>query len=147
MDIYRITEHPIQVDEAVTAISDPRAGGHALFLGTVRDQFEGRASRGLTYEAYRALAEKEMGRIGQALKERYGVLHVVMIHRVGMLQLEDVAVLVAVCAAHRTEAFQAAKEAIDLLKSKVPIWKQEHWADGSAAWHHDRDKFSDGFQD
>ncbi|MCL5116418.1 MAG: molybdenum cofactor biosynthesis protein MoaE [Firmicutes bacterium] len=137
MDIYRVQREPIQVDEALQAIRDEAAGGEALFLGTVRNVFEGRASQGLYYEAYQELAEKEMARIGAELKQEFGVLHVVMIHRVGELALADVAVMVAVSTPHRAEALKACHAGIDRIKSRAPIWKKERWADGGTAWHDD----------
>lgn len=137
MDIYRIQNEPIVVEEALHAISDPATGGEALFLGTVRNHFDGRESQGLFYEAYAELAEMEMGRIGQELKERFGVSHVVMIHRTGELTLGEVAVVVAISSAHREAAMLACHQGIDEIKRRVPIWKKERWADGPAGWHHD----------
>ncbi|PSR32349.1 MAG: molybdopterin synthase [Sulfobacillus benefaciens] len=142
MDIYRITKEPIDVASALVAIGDDRAGAQALFLGTVRNEFAGRASRGLYYDAYEPLAEKELRRIGDELKQDFGALHVVLIHRIGELPLGEVSVLVAVSAGHRTEAFAAAREGIDRIKSRVPIWKKEHWDDGQDAWHDDPEAFS-----
>ncbi|NMP22118.1 molybdenum cofactor biosynthesis protein MoaE [Sulfobacillus harzensis] len=137
MDIFRVQKDPINVDEALKAISDPAAGGQALFLGTVRNNFEGRASLGLFYEAYRELAEKEMARIGREIKDEFGALHVAMVHRVGDLALTETAVVVAVSTPHRAEAFKACQAGIDRIKERVPIWKKERWADGQTAWHRD----------
>lgn len=137
MDIYRIADEPIDVIAALAAIADPKAGGQAVFLGTVRDHFDGVASRGLFYEAYRQLAEKEMTRIGAELKQEFGVLHVVMIHRVGELALTETAVLVAISSGHRHEAIEACHAGIDRIKSRAPIWKKERWASGLSQWHHE----------
>ncbi len=137
MEIYRVDARPIDVNEALMAIQDPAAGGQAVFLGTVRNEFEGRPSDGLFYEAYAPLAEKEMARIGAEIRAEFGCLHVAMIHRVGELSVGEVAVVVAVSTAHRAEAFLASKAGIDRIKSRAPIWKKERWADGSAVWHHD----------
>lgn len=137
MDIYRITPDPLVPAEALTAVSDPAAGAEALFVGTVRDHFEGRASRGLFYEAYEGLAEKELARIGEELKREFGVIHVVIMHRIGELNLEEASVVVAVSAGHREAAFLAARAGIDRVKTRAPIWKRERWADGEEQWHHD----------
>lgn len=137
MDRYVIQTEPIGVEHALAAIQDPAAGGEALFLGTVRNEFAGHPSVGLFYEAYQDLAEKEMARIGAELKAEFGVLHVVMIHRVGELALTEAAVLVAVSAPHRDAAIQACHAGIDRIKARAPIWKKERWADGPAVWHHD----------
>lgn len=137
MDIYRIQTADIDLDEVIQAIRDPASGGEAIFLGTVRDQFLGRDSRGLFYEAYQELAEKELARIGETLKREFGVRHVVMIHRIGELALTETAVVVAVSAPHRHEALAACEAGINRVKSRAPIWKQERWADGGEDWHHD----------
>ncbi|MCY0878989.1 MAG: molybdenum cofactor biosynthesis protein MoaE [Firmicutes bacterium] len=137
MDVVRIQDAPIEVAPALRAIADPSCGGQVIFLGTVRDSFEGRKSQGLFYEAYRELAEKEMRRIAEELKQEYAIRHVALIHRVGELRLEEVAVLVAVSAAHREAAFLACQAGIDRIKRRVPIWKKERWAEGEASWHDD----------
>ena len=139
MDRYQIIEEPLSTDRARSWIADSGAGAVVVFLGVVRNQFEGRASVGLVYEAYREMAEQEMMRIGQDLKHRFGVLCVVMQHRVGRLGLGEASVLVAISAPHRKEAFAACEYGIDRLKAEVPIWKQEIWRDGGASWHHDPD--------
>ena len=135
MDIYRIQAGPIDVGEALAALFDPACGGQALFLGVARNEFQGRPSAGLEYEAYASLAEREMARIGQDLRLEFGVRHVVMVHRVGRLALGEASVLVGVAAPHRAAALDACRAGIDRLKSRVPIFKRERWADGEAAWH------------
>jgi molybdopterin synthase catalytic subunit len=137
MDRYQVVEHPIDVGQALADLSDPACGGVAIFLGTVRNQFGGRPSRGLQYEAYREMAEAMMAEIGRQLKAQFPIRHVVMVHRVGVLDPEEVSVLVGVSAPHRDAAFQACRQGIDRLKAEVPIWKKELWADGDSAWHHD----------
>ncbi|AEJ39665.1 Molybdopterin synthase catalytic subunit [Sulfobacillus acidophilus TPY] len=141
MDIYRITTEPIVIQEALDAIQDPACGGQAIFLGTVRNEYEGRPSHGLIYDAYRPLAEKEMARIGDELRRRHDIRHIVMIHRIGHLAVTDMAVVVAVSAAHREAAMAAAREGIDEIKRRAPIWKKELFDDGDEAWHHDPDHF------
>ncbi len=137
MDIMRLTEAPIDVNEALAAIADPACGAQAFFLGLVRNEFEGRASAGIFYDAYVGLAEKELVQIGQELKAEFDIRHVVLIHRVGDLPVGTASVLVAVASGHRPEAFRAAREGIDRIKARVPIWKQEHWANGTDSWHDD----------
>jgi molybdopterin synthase catalytic subunit len=144
MDLYRVVSDPIDVGQALSAISDPACGGQALFLGTVRNQFMGRVSNGLTYDAYVPLAEKELARIGAELRQRFDIRHVAIIHRMGWLAVGEVAVVVAVSSPHRHDAIEAARIGIDEVKRRVPIWKQEHFADGLAAWHHDPEHFAPG---
>jgi molybdopterin synthase catalytic subunit len=135
MDIYRIQDAPIDTGEAVQALLDPTCGGQALFLGVVRNEFQGRQSAGLEYDAHVSLAEREMSRIGEEIRLEFGVRHVVMVHRIGRLDLGEASVLIAVAAPHRHAALDACEAAIDRLKSRVPIFKRELWADGEAGWH------------
>jgi len=117
---------------------DARAGAFASFEGWVRNHNEGQAVDGLRYEAYHALAESEGERIiGEAL-ERFGVIDAVCTHRVGDLAIGDMAVWVGVSAAHRGMAFDACRWILDEVKSRVPIWKHEHYVDGAATWLHPR---------
>lgn len=136
MDIIRVQSDPIALSLAEQAIRDEAAGGHAFFVGTVRNSFEGRESRGLFYEAYAPLADRELARIADELHHEFGVLHVVLIHRVGELGLGDVAVVVAASAPHRQDALTAVAAGIDRVKVRVPIWKKERWAAGGDSWHH-----------
>jgi molybdopterin synthase catalytic subunit len=95
-----------------------------VFLGTVRSENEGRAVSHLEYEAYAPMAEKEMRRIGEEIRERWPVAAVAMRHRIGRLEVGETAVIIAVSAPHRAEAFAACQYAIDRLKEVVPIWKK-----------------------
>jgi molybdopterin synthase catalytic subunit len=131
-------EGPIAVEREVALLQDPGCGGVAVFLGTVRDEFEGRPSRGLVYQAYVPLAEKELARIGAELQAEFGARRVVLVHRVGTLALGEISVLVGVATPHREAAFLAARAGIDRIKQRVPIWKKELWAEGGASWHYER---------
>jgi molybdopterin synthase catalytic subunit len=135
VDFYQITKQPIDVAEALGKLNDPSTGAQVLFLGTVRNEFEGRASRGLYYDVYPSMAEDQLKLIGQTLKKEFGVVHVVIVHRIGELSVGEVSVLVAVSSGHRGEAFAAAHAGIDRVKETVPIWKKERWENGSSAWH------------
>jgi|BEDMetMinimDraft_2_1075160.scaffolds.fasta_scaffold15825_2 molybdopterin synthase catalytic subunit len=139
VELYRIQADPIDVGLYLPGLADPTCGGQAVFLGVVRSDFEGRPSTGLEYEAYVPLAEKTMALIGAELREEFGVRHVIMVHRVGRLNVGETAVLVAVSAPHRREALAACRAGIDRLKARVPIFKRELWADGSAQWHGEPD--------
>ncbi|CAB1129782.1 molybdopterin synthase (large subunit) [Candidatus Hydrogenisulfobacillus filiaventi] len=135
MKRYALVREPIRVEACLEDIQDPACGGQALFLGTVRNEFEGRPTRGLFYDAYPALAEKELARIGAELEAEFGVRNWVLVHRVGELAVGEVSVVVAVSAPHREAAFAACRAGIDRIKARVPIWKKELWADGGARWH------------
>jgi len=108
-------------------------GGIALFVGVVRDHNEGKAVTSLEYEAYLPMAEKEMGRIAEAVSRAHPEAILAMRHRIGRLQIGDVAVAVVAAAPHREEAFAACREGIEAIKARVPIWKREHGPDG-AVW-------------
>ena len=123
----------LSLDDALEAVRDPGYGGIVLFLGTVRDRSRGKRVTHLEYEAYAEMAEGKMREIAKELESKYSPSRVVMHHRVGDLAIGDVAVIVAVGAPHRDAAFAAAREAIDTLKTIVPIWKKEFAEDG-AVW-------------
>lgn len=128
-----LTEDPVSVDDLLRRVRHPAAGAVVLFLGTVRQNAGGPRVLYLDYEAYPALARKEMERIAAEVTERWPVLAVAMVHRTGRLEVGEVSVAVAVSAPHRREAFEAGRYAIDTLKVRVPIWKKEVWETG-ARW-------------
>jgi len=129
--VYLVTKDPIDLSAVLREVSHPRAGGIALFVGTTRDENEGRRVVRLEYEAYDDMAVAEMRAIGEAMRRRWGLLAVAMVHRIGVVPIADASVAVAVAAPHRDEAFAACRFGIDTLKAQVPIWKKEFYADGS----------------
>ena len=116
------------------ALEDVRCGAAVFFEGRVRNHNEGRAVTRLEYEVYEPLAVGEGQRIIAEARERWSVLGALGVHRAGLLELGDVAVIVGVVSPHRDEAFQAARYIIDEAKSRLPIWKREHYEDGDAHW-------------
>lgn len=124
----------LSLDECMEAVRYPGAGGICVFTGVVRDNSQGKAVKQLDYEAYEELAVKEMRRIiDRTMIEMPGAL-VAATHRIGHLEVGDVAVVVAASAPHRAEAFQACRNTIDRIKETVPIWKKEWTQDGGADW-------------
>jgi molybdopterin synthase catalytic subunit len=115
---------------------DSSAGAYVGFEGWVRNVNEGRPVLGLTYEAYAALAESEGEKILEEACSRFSIVDAVCVHRVGRLEIGDLAVWVGVSAGHRDAAFAACRWVIDEVKSRVPIWKHEIYADGDAGWLH-----------
>jgi molybdopterin synthase catalytic subunit len=111
-------------------------GGVVTFLGTVRDLTDGRVTAALDYEAYPDMAEKKMAEIERETRERWPVGDMMMVHRLGHLDIGEISVAVAVSCPHRAQAFDACRHAIDRLKELVPIWKKENWADGTTEWVH-----------
>lgn len=128
-----LTRHPIDLADMTRSVIQPEFGGLATFTGIVRNEQVGREVLRLEYTAYPAMAERlgeDIIREGQA---RFGV-RLAMRHRVGVLEVGEIAVVVVAAAPHRDEAFAACRWAIDELKRRVPIWKREHYADGTVAW-------------
>jgi len=135
-DVIRLAElreQPLSVDEVRAAVSDPAAGGTALFLGTVRDHDAGRPVTGLSYTAHPS-AEAELRRVAEKVAASHGALAMAALHRVGDLRVGDLAVIVGASCPHRAEAFAACRAMIDELKRSVPIWKRQQFADGDSEW-------------
>jgi len=130
-DLYALTDRQIDVGEAQAAVASPGAGATVIFVGTTRDQNEGRAVEELEYEAYAEMAEAKMRGIGEEMRKRWDLLGIAMIHRVGRVPVGEASVVIAVAAPHREEAFAACRFAIDTLKTAVPIWKKERYRGGS----------------
>jgi len=131
---FSIAHSAIDTVAVRAALTDPACGAAVLFEGLVRDHNEGRDVVRLEYEIYEPLAVKEGNLIIEEARQRWGVTRAVAVHRTGILELTDLAVVVGVAAAHRDEAFTAARDIIDQLKVRLPIWKKEHYADGDAHW-------------
>jgi molybdopterin synthase catalytic subunit len=131
--LAEIREEPLSVDEVRAAVSDPAAGGIALFAGTVRDQDGGQHVVRLSYSAHPSAAA-ELRRVAEKVAAEFGVIALAAVHRVGDLDVGDLAVVVAVSCPHRGEAFEACRVLIDTLKHEVPIWKQQWFGNGSSEW-------------
>jgi len=134
--LVRVSAAPLSVDDAIAACRDSRWGGIVVFLGTVRDASRGKRVSHLEYEAYPEMAEAKMREIASALEKKHAPCRLVLHHRVGDLAIGEIAVIIGAGAPHRDAAFAAAREAIDELKTVVPIWKKEHGEDG-AVWIED----------
>ena len=132
--MFEVTSQVIDLAAARERLLDPGCGAFVQFEGWVRDHNEGQAVIRLEYEVYEPLAVKEGERILAEAVQRFGVARAAAIHRSGMLELADVAVIVGVSSAHRGEAFEACRYIIDQLKLRLPIWKKEYYANGVAEW-------------
>jgi molybdopterin synthase catalytic subunit len=131
---FRLTSAPIDIPVFRKALSDVRAGACATFEGWVRDHNEGRSVQALDYEAFAPLAEREGERILAEVRQKFDVIAVACVHRVGSLQIGDLAVWVGVAAGHRGPAFDACRYVIDEAKARLPIWKKEHYVTGASEW-------------
>jgi len=134
MDAFRFSSEPLEPQRYRQGLADAGAGGYASFEGWVRNHSDGRRVRRLEYEAYESLARKEGARIVAAAIEKFGVSRAACVHRIGSLDIGELAVWVGVSAAHRDEAFAACRYIIDEVKHRVPIWKKEHYEDGDSGW-------------
>lgn len=128
-----VRDEPLSVDEVLTAVNDPAAGGTCVFVGTVRDVDGGKAVTELDYTAHPTVSDV-FGEIADQVASSHAVLAVAAVHRVGDLKVGDIAVVVAAAAPHRGEAFEACRRLIDELKSRAPIWKHQLFDDGGEEW-------------
>jgi molybdopterin synthase catalytic subunit len=132
-DVGHLTDAPITLGPLLEEVTSPDRGGVTTFLGLVRNHQDGRTVLRLEYSAYLPMAEAETARIIAEAGQRWPA-RVVVRHRVGPLAIGDVAVAVVAAAAHRAEAFEACRYVIEELKRRVPVWKQEFYADGTVSW-------------
>ena len=133
MRLIDVRESELSLDEVRAAVADPAAGGIALFAGAVRDSDHDRGVSGLSYSAHPSAAD-ELRRVAEVIAEKYPVIGIAAVHRVGDLAIGDLAVVLAVSCPHRAEAFDACRDLIDILKASVPIWKHQRFDDGTAEW-------------
>jgi molybdopterin synthase catalytic subunit len=131
-----LTYSPIDYAELVESVRDPQSGGVVLFLGTVRELTGDQITTHLDYEAYAPMAEKALQELETEVCGRWPVRKIVMVHRLGRMDVSEISVAVAVSCPHRVEAFAACQYAIDQLKIRVPIWKQENSLLGTQEWVH-----------
>lgn len=131
---FLITESPLDPAPLVALVQTPGDGAVVTFAGVARNNFGGRPTAFLTYEAYAEMAAPVLEQIAEEARARWPIGRVAVHHRVGTLEIGATAVLVVVAAPHRQAAFEAAAYIMDRIKEIAPIWKREHWADGGADW-------------
>jgi molybdopterin synthase catalytic subunit len=138
LDRIEILAGRLDIATVVAFVTDPRAGGIDVFLGTTRgeDSPDGRELVALDYEAYEEMAVQQMRELAKRGREKWAIIKLAILHRVGRVALGEPSVIIAVSTPHRAAAFEACKFLIDSLKSDVAIWKKEIWADGSGTWVH-----------
>ena len=138
--LCEITQEPLDLVQIHSCVADTRAGAAVLFVGSVREftEVDGECltTTRLRYDAYEAMAERTMWEIGSAAAQRWSLTAIAAAHRIGNLQLGDLAVVVAVSSPHRNASFEAGQWILEEIKTRVPIWKREHWSDGREAWQH-----------
>jgi molybdopterin synthase catalytic subunit/molybdopterin converting factor small subunit len=132
--LCEVRDTELSVDELLQALAHPAAGGVSLFVGVVRDHADGKPVARLDYEAHPTMAEQELRRVLTEVAAEQPDVRVGTVHRVGELQVGDLAIVVGASAPHRAEALAACRAAIERIKQRVPIWKKEWAPDGSAGW-------------
>jgi MoaE-MoaD fusion protein len=130
---FILTEEPVTLDAVVSEVATEEAGAIATFSGTARRHSRGRVVQYLEYEGYEGMAEEMMSKLADGLQERYDLHGIAIHHRVGRVELGEPSVVIAVSVSHRADALAACKDAIDILKVDVPLWKKEVY-DGGEEW-------------
>ncbi|WP_286756789.1 molybdenum cofactor biosynthesis protein MoaE [Roseivirga sp. UBA838] len=125
-----ITSEPLNSQLCINSVADNGSGGLVVFIGNVRNKTKGKEVKYLDFEAYEAMALKEMQKIAREAIERWHLYDMAIHHRVGRVAIGEAAVVIACSSAHRKESFKACEFAIDTLKKTVPIWKKEVFEDG-----------------
>jgi molybdopterin synthase catalytic subunit len=131
-----IVDHPLDAAALLAEVARHANGASILFVGTVREVNDDRPVGGIEYTAYRSMAERELGDIVAEAAERFGTNDIVVEHRIGVLELGDASVVIAVAHPHRGEAYDASRFVIEQINQRVPIWKLEQYADGTREWVH-----------
>jgi len=131
--MFRVTRQSLNLQELVDYVTDPGAGAIATFIGTTRNNNEGRKVMALDYDAYPEMAEKELRRIGDDASKKWQICRMAIVHRIGPVQITQASVMIAVSSAHREAAFAACRFAIEEIKKTVPIWKKELY-EGGELW-------------
>ena len=129
-----LTRGPISIDALIREVSGPERGGTCVFLGTVRDAPGDGGVTGIEYSAYDAMAEAEFDRILAEAGQRWPQVRIAVRHRLGLVETEEASIAIAAAAPHRADAFDACRNVIEEVKKRLPIWKKELRADGSAQW-------------
>ena len=131
-----LTHSPLDPSAILAQVASNDAGAVVLFLGTTREFTQGRQTASLDYECYHQMAEAKLAELEAQAREKWPLIHVSIVHRLGRLGLGEASIAIAVSSPHRQAAFEAGKWLIDTIKEDVPIWKQENWADGTSEWVH-----------
>lgn len=130
--MIKIVENQIDVSALLAEVQHFEAGAFDLFLGTVRNYSNQKTVIRLEYEAHKSMAVSEMKKIASQAKKKWPVKALAIVHRIGVLEIGEIAVAIAVATPHRKEAFEACEFIIDTLKETVPIWKKEFYQDGES---------------
>lgn len=136
-DWLEILPTPLPTEKAIAFVSTPEAGGINVFLGTTRNERHPQSNHplaALDYEAYPALATRQLADLAKRARQQWPILNLAILHRTGRVPPAQPSVVIAVSTPHRAQSFEAARFLIDTLKSEVAIWKKEVWSDGTTTW-------------
>ncbi len=131
---FAVTDQLLDPAALAALVQSADMGALVTFTGIVRNNFGGRATAYLEYEAYEPMAVKVLEQLAEEARAQWGTGAIAIHHRVGRLAIGDAAVVIVVAAPHRHAAFEAAEQIMDRIKQVAPIWKKEHWADGASEW-------------
>ncbi|MCD8879964.1 molybdenum cofactor biosynthesis protein MoaE [Staphylococcus kloosii] len=146
MKQFEVTNTPIQTEQYRKFVVDATKGAAVVFTGHVREWTKGIKTEYLEYEAYVPMAEKKLAQIGDEITARWPETKTAIVHRIGALNISDIAVLIAVSSPHRRDAYEANEYAIERIKEIVPIWKKEIWEDGAEWQGHQRGYHEDAIE-
>uniref|UniRef100_A0A2K6BM89 Molybdopterin synthase catalytic subunit n=1 Tax=Macaca nemestrina TaxID=9545 RepID=A0A2K6BM89_MACNE len=141
-DVINFTAEKLSVDEVSQLVMSPLCGAVSLFVGTTRNNFEGKKVISLEYEAYLPMAKNEVKKICSDIRQKWPVKHIAVFHRLGLVPVSEASIIIAVSSAHRAASLEAVSYAIDTLKAKVPIWKKEIYEE-SSSWKGNKECFWD----
>ena len=130
----RVTREAIDLNGLQQQAHHPKAGAMVLFCGDIRNHSAGKVVTALEYEAHESMALKQINDIVEEAQRRWELHHVEVIHRFGFMDISECSIAITVATSHRKEAYAASRFIIDTVKHTVPIWKKEHFEDGSSAW-------------
>lgn len=140
-DIIQFTAEQLSVEAVSQLVTSPLCGAVSLFVGTTRNNFEGKKVLRLEYEAYLPMAENEVRRICGDLRQKWPVRHIAVFHRLGLVPVSEASVVIAVSSAHRAASLEAVSYAIDALKARVPVWKKEIYEESPSSWKKNKECF------
>lgn len=135
-----LTSEPLQVAEIEAKLVDPDCGARMVFQGCTRRRTGEKVTTLLAYEAYPSMAEKELRKLAEQAADRWPLLHLVIAHRLGQVDVTQPSVIIGASSAHRVAVMESIPWIMDRLKTDVPIWKREHYEDGKTEWVHPSDK-------
>lgn len=138
-ELTGLTHDPIDVQKIAGELSTPDCGAVLLFFGNVRNHHDGKTVAALTYRAYETMAKRRLVQIAEELEAEAEALRVAIVHRLGRVAVGEPSVIIAAASPHREAAYAASRRALERLKTEVPIWKYEEYADGHATWREEED--------